>query len=82
MRDPNHMQLICPGLLGPLPALPQSFPAMPVCDRLLARGRRIATVETDPLALLCASCGLASGELDRDLPTASLCLLGEDPAAA
>lgn len=80
MSSARTLDLICPGLLGPIPTLPQPFPKTPTLDRLLSRADKSATVSTDPPATLLAECGVF-GEPDRDLPTAPLCLLGEDPTA-
>ncbi|WP_210424692.1 phosphoglycerate mutase [Marichromatium bheemlicum] len=72
------LELICPGLLGPLPLRPEPFPALPNLDRLLARARPFTDAETDPFVALFAAFGYR-GEPGRDLPSAPLCLLGEAP---
>ncbi|MBK5965296.1 phosphoglycerate mutase [Thiocystis minor] len=78
MSSAPTLDLICPGLLGPVPTLPPPFPKTPTLDQLLSRADKRAASLTDPPAVLLAEFGVF-GEPDRDLPTAPLCLLGEDP---
>ncbi|WP_295400810.1 phosphoglycerate mutase, partial [uncultured Thiocystis sp.] len=80
MASSSLLHLICPGLRGPIPTVPQPLPKTPTLDRLLSRADKQAAVSTDPPAALLAEFGVF-GESDRDLPTAPLCLLGEDPTA-
>ncbi|AFL72713.1 phosphoglycerate mutase [Thiocystis violascens] len=80
MSSAPTLDLICPGLLGPIPTLPPPFPKTPTLDRLLSRADKRAVLLTDPPAVLLAEFGVFD-EPDRDFPTAPLCLLGEDPDA-
>lgn len=77
----SALELICPGLLGPLPILPQPLPPTPTLDRLLGRAQRSAVAANEPEAALLAACGWR-GTPERDLPTAALCLLGEQVSVA
>ncbi|MBO8087690.1 MAG: phosphoglycerate mutase [Marichromatium sp.] len=72
------LELICPGLLGPLPLRPEPFPILPNLDRLLARASVVDGVASDPFAALFAAFGIAA-EPGCDLPSAPLCLLGDAP---
>ncbi len=72
------VSIICPGLLGPLPALPQPLPETPCLDRLLARAKPIADGSLDPFEACLAAFGIASAP-DQDLPTGPLALLGDAP---
>ncbi|MBK1693511.1 hypothetical protein CKO09_01990 [Chromatium weissei] len=75
--------LICSGLLGPLPLLPQPRPAVPALDRLIGRAtRRVAPASftnDDPLAAVLAHCGVFDST-EREMPTAALSVLGEESA--
>ncbi|PQJ94856.1 phosphoglycerate mutase [Chromatium okenii] len=75
------LTLICPGLLGPLPLLPQPRPVVPALDRLIGRATRIAAPaplqHDDPLAVVLAHCGMFA-PAEQTLPTAELSVLGED----
>ncbi|MCG6984334.1 MAG: phosphoglycerate mutase [Thiocapsa sp.] len=70
------LTLLCPGLLGPIPAIPDSLPPVPTLDRLLARADRIATGHDDAGRALLESFGIAA-DPEGDPPTAPLSLLGE-----
>ncbi len=80
MARSDTLELVCPGLLGPLPMVPHPFPRTPILDRVLSRSARELRADADPQATLLAACGVSS-ELDLDLPTASICVLGEAPDA-
>lgn len=80
MPNRHTFDLICPGLLGPVPELSQPLPKLPTLDRFLSRAERIANGSTDPQTALLAAFGYVA-DSHRDLPTAPLCLLGEDTAA-
>lgn len=75
------LTLICPGLFGPLPLLPQPRPAVPTLDRLIGRATRSAApaslLHDDPLAVVLAHCGMVA-PAEQTLPTAALSVLGED----
>lgn len=82
MSHSSTLDVLCPGLLGPLPVLPQPLPATPTLDRLLARAERFTTpASADPHAALLGAFGLIETP-ERDLPTASLCLFADSPDAA
>lgn len=70
------LTLICPGLLGPVPAMPESFPPIPTLDRLLARADRVDNPRRDAVSALLTSFAMAA-DPDGDPPTAPLSLLGE-----
>ena len=75
-RD-QGVRCICPGLLGPLPAIPEPLPPTPVLDRWMASGRPRARAQTDPLSACLTACGLVTNP-DQDLPTGAISLLGEE----
>jgi hypothetical protein len=70
------LTLICPGLLGPIPAAPETLPRTPAIDRLLARADRIPTDGDAAAMALLTHFGVATNR-ERDAPTASISLLGE-----
>ena len=74
------LTLICPGLLGPIPAAPETLPKVPAIDRLLARADRIPTDGDDAAMALLSHFGVST-DPERDAPTASISLLGEVPDA-
>lgn len=76
----DGISVICPGLLGPVPMLPQPLPDVPCLDRLLARAKPVADGSLDPLHACLHAFGIAI-EPDRDLPTGPIALLGEMPDA-
>lgn len=77
----GSVTLICPGLLGPLPLLPEPLPGTPLLDRWLARGRRVGGAPQDP-HLACLNAVGVSTETERDPPTGAISLLGEASDAA
>ncbi|QVL48932.1 MAG: phosphoglycerate mutase [Thiocapsa sp.] len=74
------LTLICPGLLGPIPAAPETLPKVPAIDRLLARAERIPTGGHDAATALLRHVGVST-DPERDAPTAAISLLGESPDA-
>ena len=74
------LTLICPGLLGPIPAAPETLPKVPAIDRLLARADRIPTGGHDAATALLRDAGVST-DPEGDAPTASISLLGESPDA-
>ena len=70
------LNLICPGLLGPIPAAPETLPKVPAIDGLLARADRIPTGDPDAATALLRCFGVAT-DPERDVPTAPISLLGE-----
>lgn len=74
------LTLICPGLFGPIPAVPETLPTVPAIDRLLARADRIPTGGGDAATALLRHFGVST-DPERDAPTAAISLLGESPDA-
>lgn len=74
------VQLICPGLLGPVELDAGVLPPTPALDRVLSRARGGKTEPRDPLETLASAFGLTPGP-EADLPSAPLCLqaLGQMP---
>ncbi|UHD17181.1 phosphoglycerate mutase [Thiocapsa bogorovii] len=70
------LTLICPGLLGPIPAAPETLPKVSAIDRLLARADLIPAGGHSAGIALLRDVGV-SIDPDEDAPTASLSLLGE-----
>jgi hypothetical protein len=54
---PNVLELLVPGLLGPIPPLPGQSLSTPTLDLLLARGRQSAAASTDLTTALLARFG-------------------------
>lgn len=80
MPASSHIELICPGLLGPVPLGAHPLPA-PALDRALARAERVPATAADPEALLLAAAGLVH-QSGQDLPIGAIALLGEAPELA
>ncbi|EXJ14681.1 phosphoglycerate mutase [Imhoffiella purpurea] len=76
MTASASIRLLCPGLLGPLPVLPQPMPSVAAIERLLGRADRSGAEPRDPFALLFDAFGLHHAD-ERDLPSAPISLLGE-----
>ncbi len=80
----GRLDLLIPGLLGPVPVHPDDLPPAPVLGRLLGRADRLplpgGPAGTDPLATLFALFGVASSS-GRDLPSAPFCRLADCPGA-
>ncbi|MBN2885986.1 MAG: phosphoglycerate mutase [Chromatiaceae bacterium] len=72
--------LVVPGLCGPVPRLPEPFPALPALDRLLGRADSSPWPESDPLGSLLGLCGLRPDPAHGS-PSAALCRLGDAPEA-
>ncbi|SDW46114.1 phosphoglycerate mutase [Thiocapsa roseopersicina] len=70
------LTLICPGLLGPIPAAPETLPKASAIDRLLARADPIPTGGHDAATALLSHFGVST-DPEHDTPTASISLLGE-----
>ncbi len=66
------LTVICPGLLGPLPYLPQPRPPLPTLKRLLGRALAQQVALTSPEAAVLAACGCHPAT-----PTGALSLYGE-----
>lgn len=76
----NRIDLLVPGLFGPVPIPPEDLPPLPALERLLARADRIDAPAGDPLAALFSRFGIRP-EPGQDLPSAPYCRLADDPAA-
>ncbi|NEV62362.1 phosphoglycerate mutase [Thiorhodococcus minor] len=76
----SSVRLICPGLLGPLPLIPEPMPRTPVLDLWLARGEVSEGRALGPHHAVLTAFGLELAS-DQDPPTAPICLLGDDPGA-
>jgi hypothetical protein len=72
------LTLLCPGLLGPIPATSDELPSVAAIDRLLARAETIRTGDHDAATALLMHFGVST-DPERDAPTASICLLAEAP---
>lgn len=72
------LELICPGLFGPIDLSADGQIATTAIDRLLSRADGGATQPRDPLEILAARFGLAAAS-GSDLPSAPLCLLSDAP---
>jgi hypothetical protein len=70
------LDLLCPGLLGPLPLLPQPLPQAPALTRLLTRAVWQSRPEVNPEMALLGALGVAQ-EGDQDQPFGALCLLAD-----
>ncbi|MBK1717918.1 phosphoglycerate mutase [Thiocystis violacea] len=79
--SPETLVLVCPGLLGPIPAPPEPAIQAPSIARLLARADRTPLDHPDPVAAVLSDLGLGVAE-DRDPPSGAICLLGEGYAVA
>ncbi|KAA6183586.1 phosphoglycerate mutase [Thiohalocapsa marina] len=70
-NDTTVLELLVPGLLGPVPPSPQAPPKTPVLDRLLARGRPTDSLGGDLTAALLERFGVDA--------SAPYCLAADDP---
>jgi hypothetical protein len=78
----STLELLVPGLLGPVPILPGDVPAAPILTRLLARGTPLPGGQAGLSQTLFATFGLDPREGGgEDLPSAPLCHLADDPQA-
>jgi hypothetical protein len=87
MADRHCIEILIPGLLGPIPIAPDELPPTPVLARLLGRADPLPGGESDPVAALLGRFGVASdadADADADLPSAPFCRLveGGEPGAA
>lgn len=78
MANLPAVQVIAPGLFGPVAATRDSLPATPTLDRLLARAGCAPATSSDPDALLMAAFGI-SLPADATVPSAALSLWADDP---
>jgi hypothetical protein len=80
----RSLDLLVPGLLGPVPISPEDIPAVPVLERLLSRGTPLPGGVVGLIESLFAAFGLGLGEdggedLGRAAPSAPLCYLADAP---
>lgn len=75
-REPR-IELLVPGLLGPLPMPPDEMPRIPVLERLLGRAERLPAAGTDQIATLFDRFGVESDE-GQDLPSGPFSHLGDN----
>lgn len=73
------LDLLVPGLLGPVPVQPEQVPATQVLDRLLSRGTPLPGGAPDLTGALFAAFGQTPGD---QAPSAPLCRLADDPQGA
>jgi hypothetical protein len=77
---PSRIDLLIPGLFGPVPVPPADLPATPVLGRLLGRADRGGVSASGPVQTLLERFGVAP-DPSRDPPSAPFCLLADLPAA-
>ena len=78
----RRLDLLVPGLFGPVPVPPAEVPPTPVLSRLLGRADRLPGADaTDPGRTLFHLFGYAPAP-ERDCPSAPYCRLADDPNAA
>lgn len=80
MAAHSGIDLLIPGLFGPIPVLPGELPIVPSLSRLLARVERQRATVTDPVSFLFDRFGLPVGP-DRDPPSAVFSRLADMPDA-
>ncbi len=77
----RQLDLLVPGLFGPVPVHPAEVPPTPVLSRLLGRADRLpGAVAADPCRTLFHLFGYAPAS-DRDCPSGPYCRLADDPGA-
>jgi hypothetical protein len=74
----GRLDLLVPGLFGPVPLPPEDLPAVPALARLLGRADRSDTPVADPLTALASRFGIRAAP-GGDLPSAPYCRLADDP---
>ncbi len=74
----NRIDLLVPGLFGPVPTHPADVPRLPALERLLARADRLHGLASHPLTALSERFGVRSEGL-QGLPSAPFCRLFDDP---
>ena len=76
----HSVDLLVPGLLGPIPIRPEDVPAAPTLARLLSRGTPLPGGVVGLTEALFAAFGLAPGQAPASsLPSGPLCHLADDP---
>jgi hypothetical protein len=80
MAAQARLDLLIPGLFGPVPLRPGDLPPTPVLDRMLARSDRVPALGADPVDALLGRFGVQT-PVGRDAPSAPFALLGDDAEA-
>ena len=80
MGAKGRIDLLIPGIFGPVPVLAADLPDMPVLEKLLGRADRLAAEGSDSIALLFDRFGIEIGK-DRDPPCAPFSRLADAPEA-
>jgi hypothetical protein len=78
VSEPSRIDLIVPGLFGPVPVHPGDLPPTPALGRLLGRADTRAVPAVGPEETLLACFGVDRAP-DRDAPSAPYCRLAELP---
>jgi len=76
----KRVDLLVPGLFGPVPVPPEDLPPVPALERLLRRADQLGAPAADPLEALASRFGIRP-EPGQDLPSAPFCRLIDDPDA-
>lgn len=76
----TRLELLVPGLLGPLPIHPDDVPRLPVLERLLARADRLPGGSADPVESVLGRFGIAPAAGGYP-PSAPLCRLADAAGA-
>ncbi len=74
------IDLLIPGLFGPVPVVPGDLPRLPALERALARSDVSPSATPDPIEALLARFGIGAPAAG-DLPSAPLARLGDAPDA-
>jgi hypothetical protein len=77
---PSRIDLLIPGLFGPVPVPPADLPATPALGRLLGRADRAGVSASGPVQALLERFGIAL-DPSRDPPSAPFCQLADQPDA-
>lgn len=79
-RVDRRIDILVPGLFGPVPIPPAGLPPMPGLERLLARSDQSTGAPGDPIAALFERFGIAP-DPGQDPPSAVFCRLADAPGA-
>lgn len=78
MSTQHRIDLLTPGLFGPVPVRPGDLPATPALVRALGRADRLPAPGSDPKSALLACFGV-DAQPDQELPSAPFCHLADLP---
>ena len=81
MGTSNRVELVVPGLFGPMPVLPEDLPDLPSLSRILGRADLETVSGLDPVAVLLDLFGIQV-DPGRDPPSAPFCHLADAPEAS